>query len=62
MKYPNQINKTYKNPLTYKNRGMDLEEELNTSNEYYLEKEIALIFKKPTPIGVTNVSYSEKEK
>ena len=62
MKYPNHINKTYKNPLTYKNRGMDLEEELNISNEYYLEKDIALIFKKPTPIGVTDVSYSEKGK
>ena len=58
MKYPNHIEKTFKNPLSYKNRGMDLEEELNSSNEYYLEKDIALIFKKPTPIGVTNVSYS----
>ena len=62
MKYPNHIKKTYKNPLTYRNRGMDLEDELNTSNEYYLEKDIALIFKKPTPIGVTDVSYSPQGK
>lgn len=62
MKYPNHIEKTYKNPLTYRNRGMDLEDELNTSNAYYLEKDIALIFKKPTPIGVTDVSYSQRGK
>lgn len=62
MKYPNHIEKTYKNPLSHKNRGMDLEDELNLSNAYYLEKDKALIFKKPTPIGVTNVSYSPKGK
>ena len=62
MNYPNHILKTYKNPLSHKNRGMDLEEELNLSNEYYLEKDKALIFKKPTPIGVTNVSYSQQGK
>ncbi len=62
MKYPNHIEKNYKNPLSYKNRGMDLEEDLNSTNEYYLEKDIALIFKKPTPIGVAKVSYSPKGK
>ena len=62
MKYPNNIEKEYKKPLSYKNRGMDLEEDLNTSNAYYLEKDIALIFKKPTPIGVAKVSYSPKGK
>ena len=62
MKYPNNLNKTYKNPLTYKNRGMDLESDLNLSNEYYLEINRALIYKKPTPIGVTDVSYSPKGK
>lgn len=62
MKYPNNIEKSYKNPLSYKNRGMDLEEDLNSTNEYYLEKDIALIFKKPTPIGVAKVSYSPKGK
>ncbi len=62
MKYPNNIQKNYNNPLSYKNRGMDLEEELNSSNEYYLEKDIALIYKKPTPIGVDKVSYSSNSK
>lgn len=62
MKYPNNLEKTYKNPLTYKNRGMDLEEYLNESNEYYREMDKALIYKKPTPIGVAEVSYSQKGK
>lgn len=62
MKYPNNLNKKYQNPLTYKNRGMDLESELNESNTYYLEMDKALIYKKPTPIGVADVSYSPKGK
>lgn len=62
MKYPNNLEKTYKNPLTYRNRGMDLESDLNESNEYYKEIDKALIFKKPTPIGVADVSYSPKGK
>lgn len=62
MKYPNNLTKTYKNPLTYRNRGMDLESDLNTSNEYYRDIDKAYIYKKPTPIGVTDVSYSPKGK
>lgn len=62
MKYPNNLNKSYKNPLTYKNRGMDLESDLNTSNEYYRDIDLAYIYKKPTPIGVTDVSYSPRGK
>ena len=62
MNYPNNLKKTYQNPLTYKNRGMDLENELNESNEYYLEINRALIYKKPTPIGISDVSYSPKGK
>lgn len=62
MKYPNNLNKKYQNPLSHKNRGMDLEEDLNFSNEYYKEIDRALIYKKPTPIGVADVSYSSKGK
>lgn len=60
MKYPNNLNKNYSKTLSYSNRGMDLEEELNLSNEYYIEKNIALIYKKPTPIGLADVSYNDK--
>lgn len=36
----------------YGNRGMTLEEDINLTNEYYKEKQIALIDKKPIPIKV----------
>ncbi len=62
MNYPNNIKKTIKNPLSHKNRGMDLEDELNLTNDYYLEINKALIYKKPTPIGVAKVSYSKEGK
>ncbi len=39
------------------NRGMSLEEDINITNEYYLSKDIGVIYKKPTPIKVTKVSY-----
>ena len=59
MLYPNNIKKTYKNVISHKNRGMDLENLINETNEYYLKNDIALIFKKPTPIGVAKVSFNE---
>lgn len=59
MKYPNNIRKNItKSNISYSNRGMDLEEELTLSNEYYIEQDKAYIYKKPTPIGVANVSYN----
>ena len=36
----------------YGNRGMTLEEDINLTNEYYKENNIALIYKKPIPIKV----------
>ena len=51
IKYPNKIIKKngFKN---YANRGMTLEAELNDSNKYYLENDIAVVYKKPTPVKV----------
>ena len=42
---------------TYDNRGMMLERDINQSNKYYLDHNIALIYKKPTPIKVVKVEY-----
>ncbi len=59
MNYPGSINKTYKKTvINYKNRGMDLEEIINDACNYYLEKDIAVIYKKPTPIGIVQVDYA----
>lgn len=43
--------------ISYKNRGMFLENILNESNAYYNDMERCLIYKKPTPIKVLNVTY-----
>lgn len=45
------------NFTTHKNRGMFLENIINETNSYYVSADKALIFKKPTPIKVINVSY-----
>ncbi|MGM9877031.1 MAG: Holliday junction resolvase RecU [Bacilli bacterium] len=42
---------------SYKNRGMFLENILNDSNTYYNSIDKSLIYKKPTPIKVLNVTY-----
>lgn len=63
MRYPNNINKSYtKLSVSHSNRGMNLESALNLSNEYYLRKDRALIYKKPTPIGVVDVAYKNHKK
>ena len=40
----------------YGKRGMTLEEDINLTNEYYKEKNIALIYKKPIPIKVLKIN------
>ena len=40
----------------YGNRGMTLEEDINLTNEYYKEQNIALIYKKPIPIKVLKIN------
>lgn len=57
MKYPNNIKKNYKKEINYKNRGMDLENLINDACKYYLEHNLAVIYKKPTPIGIVDVDY-----
>lgn len=62
MNYPNNINKAYQKPLVYGNRGMDLEQLINDTNKYYLDINKALIYKKPTPIGIDKVDYENNSK
>lgn len=61
MNYPNNIKKQFHKNINYANRGMDLESIINDTNEYLLSKDIALIYKKPTPIGVVKVSYENNK-
>ncbi len=63
MQYPSNIKKDYaKKNISYANRGMDLEDIINQSNEYYREINRAIIYKKPTPITISEVKYGNKER
>ena len=72
MKYPNgkdykpttKSKKPTKKPsskaiLSAGNRGMSFESDINAANDYYREKGICLITKRPTPINVVKVDYSK---
>jgi recombination protein U len=49
-----------KNNHSYSNRGMTLEDDLNETNEYYRERNIAVIHKKPTPVQIVQVDYPKR--
>jgi len=62
--YPNgrhfdeaNFNKPIKKSASQSNRGMSLESDLNSANQYYLTTNRAVIHKKPTPIQIVKVNY-----
>jgi len=59
MKYPKgtKINNNKHFPKSSNARGMALEHDINLTNKYYIENDIALIYKKPTPVKVTKVDF-----
>ena len=69
MRYPNgkdykptvkkEKKTTKEKSISSANRGMNLERDINLSNEYYLEKNICLITKRPTPINIVKVDYTQ---
>lgn len=60
MNYPKGVKKsTTNNYIKFDNRGMGLEEDINITNQYYIDNNIAFIYKKPTPIQVTKVDYNK---
>lgn len=52
----------YRSTNCHSNRGMGLEKDINMTNTYYIEKDIAVIYKKPTPVKVTKVVNNYKVK
>ena len=59
MNYENGLKKTFK--ITTSNRGMSLENDINDTNAYYRNNNIAVIYKKPTPITVNKVDYKSRK-
>jgi len=46
--------------ISHGKRGMTLEEDLNETNQFYLETDKAVIHKKPTPVQIVNVDYPKR--
>jgi recombination protein U len=68
MNYPNgqsrptsgQTSQAQAQSKNYGNRGMTLEEDINTTNQYYLDINKAIIHKKPTPVQIVKVNYPRR--
>lgn len=68
--YPNNIHKktlklkSNKSLLTtnFANRGMTFEAAINNTNAYYRTHDIAVIYKKPTPIQIVKVDYPKRSR
>lgn len=58
--YPTGIKKNYQKEVYHGNRGMALEDDINETNQYYLDNNIAVIHKKPTPITIRKVDYPSR--
>ncbi len=61
MNFPNNKQKQ-KSFINKANLGMQLEEAINATNLYYLENDIAIIHKKPTPVQIVKVDYPMRSK
>lgn len=61
LNYPN-AKKAVQKTVNRANLGMTLETDIEQTNQYYLDKNIATIYKKPTPIQVVSVSYPARNK
>lgn len=66
IKYPNgnsqrkEFQPTKKKSVNFANRGMSFEAEINQTNQYYLDRNIAVIHKKPTPVQIVKVDYPKR--
>lgn len=57
MNYPNKKKATNKF-INYGRRGMNLENDINETNKYYRDNDIALVYKKPIPIRIVKTEAS----
>lgn len=60
--YPTKKSTIIKSTINRAKLGMTLEEDLNKTNHYYREFDLAIIHKKPTPIQVVSVSYPKRSR
>lgn len=60
--YPNNIKKNNCKTINYANRGMKLEALIDEANLFYQESDVAIIYKKPTPVAIGKVDYVNQNK
>ena len=60
--FPNHKASSTTNKSYFKSHGMLFENGLNITNEYYRINNIAIIYKKPTPVQVVRVDYPARSK
>ena len=59
--YPNGKKNTYRSAAaSAAGRGMELEAEINATNDRYLSDDRAVIHKKPTPVTIVHVDYPSR--
>jgi recombination protein U len=59
--YPNGKKKNWaSNHTSAGGRGMKLESDINTTNQWYLSNDTAVVHKKPTPITIVKVDYPKR--
>lgn len=58
---PSSLSKQQKSDqVIYSNRGMNLEEDIDETNTYYVATNKAIIHKKPTPVQIVRVHYPKR--
>ena len=65
IKYPNGRKKAFEKKnirQSAANRGVALEDDINATNKYYLDLDIAVVHKKPVPIQIVDVKYPARSK
>ncbi len=60
VKYPNKKGAYQQKAVSQSKRGMDFEQIINDTNNYYLTHDIAIIHKKPIPIQIVKVDYPHR--
>ncbi len=58
--YPNKKKHRDRKVVSTANRGMNFENMINQTNEFYLNNDIAVIHKKPIPIQIVKVDYKQR--
>jgi len=54
--------KSVSKPVETARRGLSFEEDINQSNAVFLDRDLAVIHKKPTPITIVKVDYPSRQK